>query len=83
MPVAVGWVFFFTGVSFVVSKGPVLVKVPSVAYKNVETATKLLKDEGFKVKVDDSRQLLGLVYRTDPRGGTEAPEGSTVTIFVG
>ncbi len=69
-------------ISFVVSKGPVMVKVPSVAYKNVEAATKILQDEGFKVKVDDSRSLLGLVYRSDPGSGTEAPEGSTVTIYL-
>ncbi len=70
-------------ISFVVSKGPVLVTVPSVMYKNVEKATEILKEAGFKVKVDKSRQLLGLIYRTDPAAGAQAPEGSTVTIFVG
>ncbi|MGC4152878.1 MAG: Stk1 family PASTA domain-containing Ser/Thr kinase [Propionicimonas sp.] len=69
-------------ISFVVSKGPVMVKVPYVGYKNVDDATKILEAEGFKVKVVHSNNLLGLVYKTDPGNGQEAPEGSTVTIYV-
>ena len=69
-------------ITFVVSKGPVMVKVPSVIYKNAEKATEILKEAGFKVKVVHTNNLLGLVYETKPGYGTEAPEGSTVTIYL-
>jgi len=69
-------------ISFVVSKGPVMVKVPYVKYMGVDEATKVLKKEGFKVKVAHIANFLGLVAYTDPGNGKEAPEGSTVTIYV-
>lgn len=69
-------------ISFVVSKGPVMVKVPYVKYMSVEEATKVLKNQGFKVKVTHIASFLGLVAYTDPGDGKEAPEGSTVTIYV-
>ncbi|MDQ7992148.1 MAG: Stk1 family PASTA domain-containing Ser/Thr kinase [Propionicimonas sp.] len=69
-------------ITFVVSKGPVMVKVPYVKYMGVDEATKVLKKEGFKVKVAHIANFLGLVAYTDPGNGKEAPEGSTVTIYV-
>ena len=69
-------------ISFVVSKGPEMVKVPDVHYKNVETATEILESKGFKVKVSYRARLLGLVYSTDPGRNKEAPKGSTVTIYI-
>ncbi len=69
-------------ISFVVSKGPVLVKIPSVIYKNADTATEILEKAGFKVKVVHTNNLLGLVYETKPGYGQDAPEGSTVTIYL-
>lgn len=59
-----------------------MVEVPSVAYKTAEAATEILEEKGFEVKVVYSNNLLGLVYNTDPSAGTEAPEGSTVTVYV-
>lgn len=69
-------------ISFVVSKGPVMVKVPYVKAMKVDAATKVLKNDGFKVKVTYIANFLGLVAYTDPGDGKEAPEGSTVTIYV-
>ena len=69
-------------ISFVVSKGPVMVKVPYVKYMGVDEATKVLKKAGFKVKVAHIANFLGLVAYTDPGNGKEAPEGSTVTIYI-
>ena len=69
-------------ITFVVSKGPVMVKVPYVKYMGVDEATKVLKKAGFKVKVAHIANFLGLVAYTDPGNGKEAPEGSTVTIYV-
>ena len=69
-------------ISFTVSKGPVMVKVPYVKYMSVDEASKVLKKAGFKVKVSQIANFLGLVAYTDPGSGKEAPEGSTVTIYI-
>ncbi len=70
-------------VTMVVSKGPPLVEVPNVVGRNEAEARSALEDAGFVVKVN---KPLGFVVfgvnSQDPRGGTKAPEGSTVTITV-
>ncbi len=70
-------------VHFVVSKGPVMVTVPDVAYMNVKKATNEMKKAGFKVKVEYVARLFDLVAYTKPGAGEQAPEGSTVTLYVG
>ncbi len=66
-------------ISFVVSKGPVMVEVPNVIGMNANQAEKALTDVGFKVaweKVFWGRS----VWSTDPGVGTMAPKGSTITV---
>ncbi len=70
-------------VALVVSKGPPLVVVPDVVGKSESSARAELEKAGFKVQVN---KPLGFVVfgvnSQSPRGGTEAPKGSTVTITV-
>jgi serine/threonine-protein kinase len=70
-------------VTLVVSKGPPLVTVPNVVGKNESEARATLEDAGFVVSVN---KPLGFVVfgvnSQNPRGGTKAPKGSTVTITV-
>ena len=70
-------------VTLVVSKGPVLVKVPDVTGKQADEARQILEGAGFKV--EEKRVLGGLfgtVHHTEPGAGTEAPKGSTVTMVI-
>lgn len=69
-------------VRFVVSLGPVLVKVPGVNGMNVRNATKEMEKAGFKVKVEYVSRLLNLVAYSRPAEGEMAPAGSTITIYV-
>jgi serine/threonine-protein kinase len=70
-------------VELVVSKGPPLVVVPNVVGRNEAEARAALEDAGFVVSVN---KPLGFVVfgvnSQNPRGGTKAPKGSTVTITV-
>jgi len=70
-------------VELVVSKGPPLVEVPNVVGKSEDEARTALEAAGFAVVVN---KPLGFVVfgvnSQDPRGGTKAPKGSTVTITV-
>ena len=69
-------------VSFVVSKGPELVEVPSVRGQGVDSAKKTLEDLGFKVDTRDAEGSLhlGFVWSQDPDGGEKVPKGSTITL---
>ncbi|MGV8908677.1 MAG: PASTA domain-containing protein [Propionicimonas sp.] len=64
------------------SKGPELVIVPPVRGSAVDVARTALKNAGFKVKVEYRSRFLFRVTNSDPAEGTQAPKGSTVTIFV-
>jgi beta-lactam-binding protein with PASTA domain len=72
-----------------VSVGPsaTTTQVPDVAGQDQQTATSTLQNAGFKVQVimvpssDPSQN--GTVVDEQPAGGTRAPDGSTVTIYVG
>jgi beta-lactam-binding protein with PASTA domain len=70
-------------VAMVVSKGPPLVTVPNVVGKGESAARSELEKAGFRVTVN---KPLGFVVfgvnSQNPRGGTQAPKGSTVTITV-
>jgi serine/threonine-protein kinase len=63
---------------------PVQVTVPTVLGESEEQATRILEEEGFDVEVQEfeSEQPPGTVIEQDPRAGTEAEEGSTVTLSV-
>ncbi|HYF74618.1 MAG TPA: Stk1 family PASTA domain-containing Ser/Thr kinase [Nocardioides sp.] len=71
-------------VSFVVSKGPQLIEVPSVRAQGVEAATQTLTDLGFKVVTEEAPGYLGLgfVFSQSPGGGDMVPVGSTITLSV-
>ena len=71
-------------IALVVSKGPVMVQVPSLATQSVEDATAALKELGFQVKVVKTDLYIGWdrVVRQSPSGGDSAPKGSTVTLKI-
>ncbi|HEY6835032.1 MAG TPA: Stk1 family PASTA domain-containing Ser/Thr kinase [Gaiellaceae bacterium] len=70
-----------------VSKGPKTSTVPDVTNQDQQSATSTLQAAGFKVKVvkQDVQDpgLDGIVLSQAPTGGSQAPQGSTVTITVG
>jgi serine/threonine-protein kinase len=71
-------------ITMVVSKGPVMVEVPSLATQSVEDATAALEELGFQVKVVKTDLYIGWdrVVRQSPGGGDSAPKGSTVTLHI-
>jgi beta-lactam-binding protein with PASTA domain/tRNA A-37 threonylcarbamoyl transferase component Bud32 len=74
-------------VTITVSTGPSSTTVPNVVGKDKNEAKQELQDAGFKVDMQDvpvsDPTQNNVVQDQDPRGGTSAPNGSTVTIFVG
>jgi eukaryotic-like serine/threonine-protein kinase len=72
-----------------VSRGPnpTLTVVPDVAGKTPQAATTTLQNAGFKVQVLTAKPAnpsqSGRVVDEQPAGTTRAPDGSTVTIYVG
>ncbi len=70
-------------ITLVESLGPVMVTVPNVRSMGVQAATKTLQARGFTVRTQHSGVIylgLGYVASSDPKGGTRAAEGSTVTL---
>ncbi len=70
-------------VSYVVSKGPDLVRVPAVTGISEQSASSALRAAGFQVTVERQPHfgvLLGRVVRATPSG--MQPRGSTITITV-
>jgi eukaryotic-like serine/threonine-protein kinase len=62
------------------SNGPQLANVPNVDGQPVSQATQALAQAGFQVKVDQVGPL-NTVFNYSPSG--QAPQGSTITIYVG
>jgi beta-lactam-binding protein with PASTA domain len=79
-----GTLFRGDTVQLVVSKGPVMVEVPSVRGRSVEEATRRLEEAGFSVRTEKSNLYvdIGVVVDSDPKGGSKAPRGSTVTLYL-
>ncbi len=70
-------------ITIVISKGPIMVQVPSVRAQSVERAQAALKEAGLKVKIVYLINIpLGLVISSNPAAGQMVPQGSTVTINV-
>jgi beta-lactam-binding protein with PASTA domain len=70
-----------TAVQLVISAGPPLVTVPDVTDKKIGEAEQILKAAGFKVNVNSLHvPILNRVFAQSPGGGSQAPEGSTITI---
>jgi len=63
----------------------VLVQVPDVVGRKLNSAVNALTDRGFGVNVKSTPvdKNDGEIVRQDPAGRSRAPEGSTVTIWVG
>ncbi len=60
-------------------------EVPSVVNQQVTEATQTLQDAGFEVEIErvvNGDVEEGVVFEQDPRAGTQADEGSTVTLMV-
>ena len=78
-----------TRVVLAVSRGPspTLTVVPNVVGKDSQTASTTLQNAGFKVQVLSVKPAnpsqSGKVVDEQPAGGAHAPDGSTVTIYVG
>ena len=62
------------------SNGPQMVDVPNVDGQQVSQATQALAQAGFQVKVNQVGPL-DMVFSYSPSG--QAPQGSTITIYVG
>jgi serine/threonine-protein kinase len=71
-------------VALLVSKGAPLVDVPSVFALDRDTAVETLEDAGFEVDVREADGYVGLnrVVSQSPGSLSEAPEGSTVTVYL-
>jgi beta-lactam-binding protein with PASTA domain len=72
-------------VALTVSAGPGSAEVPSTAGQSQEEALAALEEAGFEPLVrmaNSDRVEAGQVISSDPRGGTTATRGSTVTITV-
>jgi eukaryotic-like serine/threonine-protein kinase len=72
-------------VTITVSTGPEQVEVPNVEGEEEGDAEQILGDAGFQVEVQEvpgPPPQDGTVVDQDPDGGTQADQGSTVTIFV-
>lgn len=66
-----------------VSEGPKSVKVPDVKGMKIAEATDTLEQAGFQVEVKYATNLgsrLGLALATTPAAGSDADEGSTVSV---
>jgi serine/threonine-protein kinase len=71
-------------VTLVVSSGPEQVDVPDVSGQSFDQAQSTLQNAGFRVNRTDkeSDQDPGTVLSQNPKGGTQADSGSTVTLTV-
>jgi len=70
-------------VTLTVSKGPELVKVPSVRGEGTDAATQDLQAAGFKVEVDHYSIFFGLgIVMEEAHDGEMMPRGSTIAIYV-
>jgi serine/threonine-protein kinase len=73
-------------IALVVSKGPVMVAVPTVRGKSKADATTILQAAGFQVTIKSIVSggiAFGIAYGTDPGAGTLVAQGSTISMLVG
>lgn len=75
-----------TEITFVISKGPEYVVVPSVVDADAETAKTQLEEAGFIVKViektNDGSYTANTVAEVSPEAGTSLVKGSEIQIYV-
>lgn len=83
-PTASSTLFRGDTVTLVVSLGPEQVTVPNVVGKRRSEGVRLLQEAGFDVDVVESlNPFQTTITSTNPKGGTQAPKGSTVTVTIG
>jgi serine/threonine-protein kinase len=70
-------------ITLTLSKGPQLFAVPDVTGQQVAAARATLEAAGFKVNVVSLNPLVTnpTVHNESPQGGTQRPQGSTVTLI--
>ena len=73
-----------TTVKVVVSGGVKQIYMPQVIGEAVDTAKKILEDEGFDVNIIEEYSVYaeGTVYKADIASGTSCEDGSPVTVYV-
>ena len=74
-----------TTITLTRSLGPVMVTVPTVSRMGVRAAEKVLQDAGFKTRVRPVAVNyigVGFVVYSNPRARSQAPKGSTITLYV-
>ncbi len=71
-------------ITLVVSKGPVMVEVPSLSTDSVDAATSELAAVGLKIAIVRTEFYIALdrVVRQSPKSGDVVPKGSTVTVYI-
>ena len=72
-------------VSLKESLGPVMVTIPNVRSMGVDAAKKVMTEAGFKTKVQAVAVNyigVGYVVYSKPSAKSEAPKGSTITLYV-
>jgi beta-lactam-binding protein with PASTA domain/tRNA A-37 threonylcarbamoyl transferase component Bud32 len=74
-------------VDLLISSGPEMITVPSVVGSGETTAIVALQDDGFAVDPITTREYnskygAGIVFKTDPAGGTDAPRGTKVHLWI-
>ncbi len=72
-------------ITLTASLGPVLVRVPNVRSMGVRAAEQVMAEAGFRTKVlpvPVNHLGLGFVVYTNPRARSQAPKGSTITLYV-
>jgi serine/threonine-protein kinase len=75
----------YNPVTFSVSNGPEMVKIPDLSKKSSREAQKMLEDINLTARVEDEYNDVianGLVVRTEPGIGEEVLPGSTITIYL-
>ncbi|HWV25777.1 MAG TPA: Stk1 family PASTA domain-containing Ser/Thr kinase [Aeromicrobium sp.] len=78
----VGGIYLFTTNG---KDDPVMVAVPAVAGKEQQVAERLLTEAGFLVQPEEVESAdieVGLAVETDPPEGSDAEQGSTVTLYI-
>ncbi|HEY9059511.1 MAG TPA: Stk1 family PASTA domain-containing Ser/Thr kinase [Pseudobacteroides sp.] len=75
----------YNPVTFSVSNGPEMVRIPDLSKKSSREAQKMLEDISLTARVEDEYSDVitnGLVIRTEPGVNEEISPGSTVTIYL-
>lgn len=73
-------------VTLTLSSGNEMIPIPKVIRENFEVARSALKESGFEIEeqwVLSSQTTKNLVLNQDPQGGTGAPPGTVIIIYIG